>query len=45
MLPFKSALLCGRMVDRLSHPEVREKVEYDIAQAFDRRYDIEVIRP
>lgn len=45
LLPFKSALLAGRMVDELSHPQVREKVESAIAQALGRRYAIEVIRP
>lgn len=32
------------LMDELSHPEVREKVEAAIAQVFGRRYSVEVIR-
>ena len=45
MLHSKSNLLGKRLTDELSHPEVRDKVESAIAQAFGRRYSIEVIRP
>ena len=45
LLPFKSALIGGRMVDELSRSQTRERVEVAIAQALGRRYTIEVIRP
>ena len=36
-------MLGGMLMDELAHPEVREKVEYAIAQVFGRRYSIEII--
>ncbi len=45
VLPFRSAVIGRMLIEEMSHPEVRDRVESAIEQAFDQRYQIEVVRP